>query len=156
MQGPTNAFTKCLQHCLRMQGSMDVVTTDGFCSICCCKQNNVGIVYTMASNLKKTSHMEIGQVSFHNEKAIKKVKVERKVNEILNRLEKTRTEVEKPDLEGEKEVSHCQGQTWGQNVQGFEMISGYPSTCRRSWAEAIWSMLEPMGKVFGDYKGSAP
>eukprot|EP00967_Tisochrysis_lutea_P138527 scaffold250238_cov14-Tisochrysis_lutea.AAC.1 len=27
-----------------------------------CKQNNVGIVYTMASNLKKTSHMEIGQV----------------------------------------------------------------------------------------------
>ncbi|KAF5837895.1 DUF814-domain-containing protein [Dunaliella salina] len=68
-----------------------------------CKQNNVGIVYTMASNLKKTSHMEIGQVSFHNEKAIKKVKVERKVNEILNRLEKTRTEVEKPDLEGEKE-----------------------------------------------------
>ena len=47
-----------------------------------------------------------GQVSFHNEKAIKKLKVERKVNEVLNRLEKTRTEVEKPDLEGEKEVSN--------------------------------------------------
>lgn len=46
-----------------------------------------------------------GQVSFHNEKAIRKLKVERKVNEVLNRLEKTRTEVEKPDLEGEKEVS---------------------------------------------------
>jgi hypothetical protein len=29
-----------------------------------------------------SSHM---QVSFHNEKAIKKLKVERKVNEVLNR-----------------------------------------------------------------------
>lgn len=27
-----------------------------------CKLNNVGIVYTMASNLKKTANMEIGQV----------------------------------------------------------------------------------------------
>lgn len=51
------------------------------------------------------------QVSFHNEKALIKVKVERKINDILNRLEKTRTEVDKPDLEGEKEVC-VQGSDW--------------------------------------------
>lgn len=32
--------------------------------------NDVDIVYTMWSNLKKTDGMEVGQVSFHKEKEV--------------------------------------------------------------------------------------
>lgn len=43
------------------------------------------------------------QVSFHDEKLRRYVKVARKSNDILNRLEKTRREMQK-DLKAEKEV----------------------------------------------------
>ncbi|KXZ51981.1 hypothetical protein GPECTOR_10g1003 [Gonium pectorale] len=68
-----------------------------------CKTNNVTIVYTPWSNLKKTAGMEIGQVGFHDQSLVLKVKVDRKNNEIINRLEKTRQE-RYPDLAAEKEV----------------------------------------------------
>ncbi|CAG5115416.1 unnamed protein product [Candidula unifasciata] len=61
------------------------------------KQNNLEVVYTMWSNLKKTPSMDVGQVGFHKEKDVKKVKVEKRSNEIVNRLNKTKTE-EKPDF----------------------------------------------------------
>jgi hypothetical protein len=44
------------------------------------------------------------QVGFHNEKAVLRYKVDRKSNDIINRLEKTRREVVQPDLAAEKEV----------------------------------------------------
>ncbi len=48
------------------------------------------------------------QVGFHNQKDVRKVKVEKKNNDIINRLEKTRQE-RSPDLAAEKEVrSHEQ------------------------------------------------
>ncbi len=43
------------------------------------------------------------QVSFHDNKRVLKVKVAHKKNEIINRLEKTRQELE-PDFKAEKEV----------------------------------------------------
>ena len=36
-----------------------------------CKMNNVAIVYTAFSNLKKTQGMDVGQVGFHNPKMVK-------------------------------------------------------------------------------------
>jgi len=35
-----------------------------------CKANNVDIVYTMWSNLKKTPDMDVGQVGFHRQKEV--------------------------------------------------------------------------------------
>lgn len=32
------------------------------------KKDNLTVIYTPAENLKKTGDMEVGQVSFHNEK----------------------------------------------------------------------------------------
>ncbi|TMW50449.1 hypothetical protein DOY81_004445 [Sarcophaga bullata] len=61
------------------------------------KLNNIDVVYTMWENLKKTPDMEAGQVAYHNEKAVKKIRVEKRRNEIINRLNKTKTE-EYPDL----------------------------------------------------------
>ncbi|XP_053434558.1 coiled-coil domain-containing protein 25 isoform X1 [Nycticebus coucang] len=67
-----------------------------------CKMNNVNVVYTPWSNLKKTADMDVGQIGFHRQKDVKIVTVEKKVNEILNRLEKTKIE-RFPDLAAEKE-----------------------------------------------------
>merc|ERR1712150_205982 len=59
-----------------------------------CKQNMVPIVYTYWSNLKKSGSMDVGQVGFHNDKAVKSITVEKKTNEIINRLNKTKVEKE--------------------------------------------------------------
>eukprot|EP01123_Difflugia_compressa_P007824 TRINITY_DN2180_c0_g1_i1.p1 TRINITY_DN2180_c0_g1~~TRINITY_DN2180_c0_g1_i1.p1 ORF type:complete len:209 (-),score=46.14 TRINITY_DN2180_c0_g1_i1:85-711(-) len=62
-----------------------------------CKQNNVSIVYTPWSNLKKTQGMEVGQVGFHDQKLVRKTKIAKKINTVVNRLLKTKKE-EYPDL----------------------------------------------------------
>eukprot|EP01117_Protostelium_nocturnum_P008695 TRINITY_DN3116_c0_g2_i3.p2 TRINITY_DN3116_c0_g2~~TRINITY_DN3116_c0_g2_i3.p2 ORF type:complete len:214 (-),score=82.11 TRINITY_DN3116_c0_g2_i3:1241-1882(-) len=65
------------------------------------KENNVTIVYTPWANLKKTNGMEVGQVAFHQPKEVKKYKIEKRKNEIVNRLNKTKDE-KFPDLPGMK------------------------------------------------------
>jgi hypothetical protein len=56
-----------------------------------CKMNNIDVVYTMWANLKKLPSMEVGQVSFHRDKEVRKVRVEKRLNEVVNRLNKTKT-----------------------------------------------------------------
>ncbi|CAO3636063.1 unnamed protein product [Cunninghamella echinulata] len=56
------------------------------------KKNNITVIYTPWSNLKKTP--EVGQVTFHNHKLVKRVHVEKRINEIVNRLNKTKVEKE--------------------------------------------------------------
>ena len=49
-----------------------------------CKRKAVNIVYTPASNLKKTGNMVTGQVGYHSMKLVLERKVE-KSTEIVNR-----------------------------------------------------------------------
>ncbi|EDV22154.1 uncharacterized protein TRIADDRAFT_50705 [Trichoplax adhaerens] len=65
-----------------------------------CKLNNVKVVYTPASNIKKTADMEVGQVGFHKSKEVRLTTVDKKDNAIINRLNKTKLE-KYPDLAGE-------------------------------------------------------
>ncbi|XP_042058238.1 coiled-coil domain-containing protein 25-like [Salvia splendens] len=67
------------------------------------KVNSVSIVYTPWQNLKKTASMEVGQVGFHNKKMVRTMKVEKRMNEIVNRLNKTKVE-RKLDLKAEREA----------------------------------------------------
>lgn len=67
------------------------------------KQNNIDVVYTPWQNLKKTPSMEVGQVSFHNPKLVRTVKVEKRINDIINRLNRTKVE-RKTDLKAEREA----------------------------------------------------
>ncbi|KAK7825167.1 coiled-coil domain-containing protein 25 [Quercus suber] len=67
------------------------------------KVNNIDVVYTPWSNLKKTASMDVGQVGFHNPKMVRTVRVEKRVNEIVNRLNRTKVE-RKPDLKAEREA----------------------------------------------------
>ncbi|KAJ3410525.1 Coiled-coil domain-containing protein 25 [Chytridiales sp. JEL 0842] len=65
------------------------------------KKNNITVIYTPHSNLKKTTGMETGQVTFHKQNLVKKVYIETRSNEIINRLNKTKEE-KYPDLAEEK------------------------------------------------------
>lgn len=56
------------------------------------KMNNIEVVYTMWDNLKKTAAMDVGQVSFHRHEDVRKIRVEKRINDIVNRLNKTKTE----------------------------------------------------------------
>lgn len=67
------------------------------------KTNNLDVIYTMWSNLKKTPGMDVGQVAFHDDKAVRKVRVERRINEIINRLNRTKTQSE-PKFRDEREA----------------------------------------------------
>eukprot|EP00285_Hemiselmis_virescens_P014470 CAMPEP_0173391988 /NCGR_PEP_ID=MMETSP1356-20130122/18699_1 /TAXON_ID=77927 ORGANISM="Hemiselmis virescens, Strain PCC157" /NCGR_SAMPLE_ID=MMETSP1356 /ASSEMBLY_ACC=CAM_ASM_000847 /LENGTH=237 /DNA_ID=CAMNT_0014349697 /DNA_START=6 /DNA_END=719 /DNA_ORIENTATION=+ len=64
------------------------------------KQDHVRIVFTPASNLKKTQGMEVGQVGFHSDKTVFKAQIKERRNEIVNRLEKTK-KWEEPNLQAD-------------------------------------------------------
>ncbi|KAI5928267.1 coiled-coil domain-containing protein 25 [Camillea tinctor] len=66
------------------------------------KKDNITIIYTPWSNLKKDGSMAAGQVSFKDQRRVKKILVTQRENPIVNRLNKTRVE-KQPDLMQEKE-----------------------------------------------------
>lgn len=66
------------------------------------KKDNVTIIYTPWSNLKKDGSMAVGQVSFHDPRKVKRVIVPTRENAIINRLNKTKVE-KQPDLRQERE-----------------------------------------------------
>ncbi|KAK9370751.1 hypothetical protein V1509DRAFT_272192 [Lipomyces kononenkoae] len=65
------------------------------------KRDNITVIYTPWSNLRKTNGMAVGQVGFKKEKMVKKLHVQTRVNAIVNRLNKTKVE-KFPDLQSEK------------------------------------------------------
>lgn len=67
------------------------------------KVNNIDVVYTPWSNLKKAASMDVGQVGFHNPKMVRTVRVEKRINEVVNRLNRSKVE-RKPDLKAEREA----------------------------------------------------
>lgn len=64
--------------------------------------NDIDVVYTMWSNLKKTPGMEIGQVGFHKDKDVRKIHVAKRINTVVNRLNKTKRS-EQVNLRSERE-----------------------------------------------------
>ena len=71
-------------------------------SIKACKLDNVTIIYTSFTNLRKEKHMVAGEVGFQNEKLVYKRKVSTKDGPLLRKLEKTKVE-KFPDLRQMKE-----------------------------------------------------
>ena len=68
-----------------------------------CKLSHVPVVYTPWANLRKTADMKDGQVGFHDRHAVKMTVVEHRVNAIVNRLNKTKVEVDKTPSEFDAE-----------------------------------------------------
>ncbi|OAL54327.1 DUF814-domain-containing protein [Pyrenochaeta sp. DS3sAY3a] len=67
------------------------------------KKDNITIVYTPWSNLKKDGSMAVGQVGFKDQRKVKRIHVVQRENPIVNRLNKTKVE-KFPDLREEKEA----------------------------------------------------
>jgi len=67
------------------------------------KKDNVTVIYTPWSNLRKDGSMVVGQVGFKDSKKVKRILVEKRENPIVNRLNKTKVE-RFPDLQQEKEA----------------------------------------------------
>merc|ERR1712223_1738741 len=59
------------------------------------KMNDIDVVYTLWSNLKKTDGMVVGQVGFHKDKEVRKIRVTKRENVIVNRLNKVKREEKK-------------------------------------------------------------
>lgn len=66
------------------------------------KKDNITVIYTPWSNLKKNGSMAVGQVGFKDAKKVKKILVPTRQNPIINRLNKTKVE-KFPDLAMERE-----------------------------------------------------
>lgn len=63
------------------------------------KQSKVGIVYTPWENLKKTGEMADGQVSFKDNSRVVTVKNVERDRDVLNKINKTRTVMDKRDTD---------------------------------------------------------
>ena len=57
----------------------------------------------MWDNLKKSGDMEVGQVGFHHQKEVRTISVEKRINDIVNRLNKTKEERTEVDFRAERE-----------------------------------------------------
>jgi hypothetical protein len=66
-------------------------------SIAGCKLNNVYVIYTRWKNLKKTSDMADGQVSYHRPDNVRRLNIG-KESAIVKLLESTRVIIDRPDL----------------------------------------------------------
>ncbi|KAK8917193.1 Coiled-coil domain-containing protein 25 [Metarhizium anisopliae] len=59
--------------------------------------DNVAVIYTPWSNLRKDGSMDVGQVSFKDARKVRRVLVAARENPVVNRLNRTRVE-QRPDL----------------------------------------------------------
>jgi hypothetical protein len=73
-----------------------------------CKLNDVKIVYTPWSNLKKTNGMDVGQIGFHSDTLRRFYTVAKKNTQILNALEKTKVDKGDVDFQALREERDAQ------------------------------------------------
>jgi len=99
---PPEILTDCAQltKANSIEGSPSI-TTNCIITLEGNKKDNITVIYTPWRNLHKQNGMATGQVGFHRQKEVRKVHVEKRINEIINRLNKTRVE-RFPDLAKEK------------------------------------------------------
>ncbi|CAI5760591.1 unnamed protein product [Candida verbasci] len=57
------------------------------------KLNNITIIYTNVKNLLTDGSMDVGTVSFKNPKLVKRIFIEQRNNQIINALNKTKSEI---------------------------------------------------------------
>ena len=106
------------------QAIVDCATLVKANSISGCKMKEVYVVYTRWKNLKKTSDMVAGQVSYHRPENVRRIKVV-KDNTIVNTLNKTKEE-RFPDLykeqqDREREIIHEQKETMKAEVKARKL-----------------------------------
>lgn len=62
------------------------------------KLNNITIIYTPVDNLHTDGSMDVGTVTFKNPQKLKRIMINKKDNSIINKLNKTKTELSTDDF----------------------------------------------------------
>lgn len=75
------------------------------------KLNNITIIYTPVDNLHTDGSMDIGTVTFNNPKKVKRILVAKKENAIVNKINKTKTEISTEEFI-KKEQEREQKRNW--------------------------------------------
>lgn len=69
------------------------------------KASSVMVSYTPFQNLRKDQRMDVGQVGFHNDKSVRRTRVEKTDKDMVKRLNKTKVD-RSPDTLGEEKEAH--------------------------------------------------
>ncbi|KAH7646358.1 coiled-coil domain-containing protein 14 [Dermatophagoides farinae] len=103
------------------------------------KISNLNIVYTFWTNLKKTADMEVGQVGFHDYKQVRSISVQKRINEIVNRLNKTKVVKNNVDLRQEREERDRKERNKEKDIQREIRLREKEETKRREEAAKLRS-----------------
>ncbi|OTF84028.1 coiled-coil domain-containing protein [Euroglyphus maynei] len=103
------------------------------------KISNLNIVYTFWTNLKKTADMQVGQVGFHDYKQVRTIMVQKRMNEILNRLNKTKVVKNNVDLRQEREERDRKERNKEKDIQREIRLREKEETKRREEAAKLRS-----------------
>lgn len=93
----------------------------------------------MWENLKKTGDMDVGQVGFHRSSEVRTIAVEKRINEIVNRLNKTKEERTGVDLRVEKEERDRKEAQQRKEKQREEKKMQEVESLRKEEESKIWS-----------------
>lgn len=113
------------------------------------KKDNITIIYTPWSNLKKDGSMAVGQVSFKDPRKVKRILIAQRENPIVNRLNKTKVEKTNPDLFQEKEENLRQLRKKEQaarleRVRFFpSLLPSFPFSCLLSYSFGVVMIYLP-------------
>ncbi|KAM0412151.1 hypothetical protein ACHAPD_008807 [Fusarium lateritium] len=111
------------------------------------KKDNVTVIYTPWSNLKKDGSMEVGQVGFKDPRKVKRVLVPQRENPIVNRLNKTKVE-KKPDLKQERDDRLKELRQRDQAV--FQARKKEEAKQAQEWKEKKWQKDHAYDDIFTD------
>ncbi|KAL6909262.1 hypothetical protein GGI43DRAFT_394956 [Trichoderma evansii] len=111
------------------------------------KKDNITVIYTPWANLKKDGSMDIGQVSFHDQKKVKRILVPNRENPIVNRLNKTKVE-KKPDLKAEKD--DMLKQIRAREQAAMQIKKKEEQRQAQEWKEKKWQKDHAYDELFTD------
>lgn len=114
------------------------------------KKDNVTIIYTPWSNLKKDGSMATGQVGFKDNKKVKRVYVEKRENAIVNRLNKTKVE-KLPDLAMEREE---RAKELRKKDRASQQIRVRMEDCKMRLRDSASHKIEMTDKMYAGQRGS--
>ncbi|EHK41628.1 hypothetical protein TRIATDRAFT_302094 [Trichoderma atroviride IMI 206040] len=109
------------------------------------KKDNITVIYTPWANLKKDGSMDVGQVSFHDQRKVKRILVPNRENPIVNRLNKTKVE-KKPDLKAEKDDMLKQLRAKDQAAQQIKRKEEQRQA--QEWKEKKWQKDHAYDEMF--------
>ncbi|KAI1021565.1 hypothetical protein LB505_000334 [Fusarium chuoi] len=111
------------------------------------KKDNVTVIYTPWSNLKKDGSMEVGQVGFKDPRKVKRVLVPQRENPIVNRLNKTKVE-KKPDFKQERDDRLKELRRRDQAA--FQTRKKEEARQAQEWKEKKWQKDHAYDDIFTD------